>query len=209
MSRPYKVVPRDLATHYISGWSTSDPQHLRDQKPPSHQPTVPIAQAPYSWVAVWDEDPPAAAPAPKDLKEALGSGRKPDTSHMRTPTEVYCARNGEYGDDKYQRSNYLRPAGGIAAEFRRHRTYLRAVRSHAGLILDAMERHQAMDPELTDEAGMIAAVRDPDLDTDGRFPASGLPHHGGIVASINMAITQAVEYGLLPKDPGQPWKEKK
>jgi hypothetical protein len=143
-----------------------------------------------------------------DLKEALSSGRKPDTTHVRYETEVYIARASEYGDDKYQRGNYLRPAGSVRDSFKRHRQYLRSVRDHIAKILGPMERHLARDPLLEDEDGMLAAVRTPDLDvTPGaKVGASGLPHHAHAAAAMNMLITQAVDDGLLPADPGQPWK---
>lgn len=143
----------------------------------------------------------------KDQKESLTSpGRKPDTTHFRLAPRVYAARACEYGDHKYERANYLRPAGEMRDEFLRHRNYLRAAIDHASRVLDAMEFHQALDPNLKDTGGMIAAIRTPDLDTpDVSIRPSGLPHHCGAIASLMMAITQAVHFGLLPSDPGQPW----
>ncbi len=158
--------------------------------------------------AIWD----CAKGTPlKDLKEALSGGRKPDTTHIRTPMRVYGSRAGMYGDDKYERANYLRPAGdGLRGEFLRHRQYLRAAQDHIARVLDAMELHQSGDPSLLDEAGMRASVATPDLDeTPGaKVGASKLPHHCGGVASLNFALAQAVQYGLLPADPGTPWRDK-
>jgi hypothetical protein len=144
----------------------------------------------------------------KDLKAALGSNIKPDITHVRTSLKVYVARNCEYGNDKYVRSNYLRPVGSLKEAFERYRSYLRAVDSHLSQTLDAMERHQATDPNLEDESGMCMAAYAADTDeTPGaKVGASGLPHIGGCAASLNMAIEQAVLAGLLPPDPGQPWK---
>jgi len=144
----------------------------------------------------------------KDLKAALGSNIKPDITHVRTSLKVYVARNCEYGNDKYVRSNYLRPVGSLKEAFERYRSYLRAVDSHLSQTLDAMERHQAMDPNLEDESGMCMAAYAADTDeTPGaKVGASGLPHIGGCAASLNMAIEQAVLARLLPPDPGQPWK---
>lgn len=152
-----------------------------------------------------------------DMKEALASGRKPDITHVRKPLMVYTARGCEYGDQtqggKYERSNYLRPAGvaGVSTtrdDFIRLRGYLRAAVGHLVDVLDAMERHQALDPYLLDVAGMKAAAFAIDMDAKPGCPVgpSKLPHLCGGAASLNMAITQAVTYGLLPADPGQPWR---
>jgi len=149
----------------------------------------------------------------KDLKEALSSGRKPDITHARTPLLVYVARGCEYGDStqggKYIRANYLRPTEDLKADFLRYRAYLRAVVSHASQILDSLELHQAMDPDLTDVEGMKVAAYAKDVDAAPgcTVGASRLPHACGLAASINMVITQAVNAGLIPADPGQPWRK--
>lgn len=149
----------------------------------------------------------------KDLKEALSSGRKPDITHTRTPTMVYIGRGSEYGDKtqggKYERANYLRETESFAEDFKRFRGYLRAVVSHVSQVLDSMERHQANDPELEDYVGMIRAAYAEDTDARPGCPVgpSRLPHVAGAAASLNMAITQAVDAGLIPADPGQPWRE--
>ena len=151
----------------------------------------------------------------KDLKEGLSNARKADITHVRTPTMVYVARACEYGNDKYERANYLRPAAthpsgrtSLLAEFERHRKYLRATVSHLMAVLDAMELHQALDPNLNDVPGMRRAAYAADTDaTPGcRIGASGLPHLAHAAASLNMAVTQATCYGLLPPDPGTPWR---
>lgn len=144
----------------------------------------------------------------KDMKEALNSGVKPDITHMRTPTLNYNGRQCEYGNDKYERANYLRSVEGLRAAFERYRSYLRAGMSHIVKNLDAMEKHQASDPNLEDFEGMKLAAYAADMEESPKFPASGLPHVGGGIASLNMAVTQAVDAGLLPADPGQPWKDK-
>jgi hypothetical protein len=172
----------------------------------------------FDWAVVRDEAlrvgaplPPPASPAPlSDLKEGLSSARKADTTHMRTPFLVYGSRACEYGSAKYERANYLRPTGSVKKDFERLRAYLRAAESHIRTVLDAMELHQAQDPQLTDEAGMREAAYCKDTDTKpgDKVGPSGLPHLCGAVASLNMAITQAATYGLLPADPGQPWSAK-
>ncbi len=149
----------------------------------------------------------------KDLKEALSSGRKPDTTHVRTPFKVYCARACEYGDKtqggKYERANYLRPVKTMRDAFVRYRSYLGALDRHLSKTLDAMEKHQSTDPNLEVEDGMreAAYAEDTDAKPDCPVGASYLPSACGMSASLNMAIAQAVDAGLLPADPGQPWCE--
>ena len=147
----------------------------------------------------------------KDLKAALGNGSKPDTTHVRHPTKVYIARASEYGNDKYERANYLRPTGSRREDFERLRGYLRAGIDHFTKVLDSMEYHQSEDPDLLDWGGMQVAAYavDTDVTPGASVGASLLPHMAPGVASINRAITPAVRCGLLPEDPGQTWKNDK
>ena len=147
----------------------------------------------------------------KDMKEALGGARKPDLTHVRRHFAIYAARACEYGSDKYERSNYLRAIdGGMGAQFERFRQYLRAGVSHLLATLDDMERHQANDPNLEDDAGLKCAAysSDTDITPGAKVGASGLPHVAHACASLMMAIEQAVDAELLPADPGQPWSSK-
>lgn len=157
-------------------------------------------------VEVIDEQPTKLS----DAKAALRRGVKPDITHVRTPLMNYVARNCEYGEDKYERSNFLRPTDNGKPAFERYRAYLRAAVAHTIKVLDAMERHQAMDPKLEDVKGMkkAAFAIDTDPDTTGKVGPSLLSHIGGAAASLNMALAQAVDAGLLPEDPGTPWRNK-
>ncbi len=151
----------------------------------------------------------------RDAKEALSSARKPDITHVRSAFATYTARPCEYGCDKYERSNFMRPTGNgphdvpTRADFERLRAYLRAAMGHVMATLDSMERHQSQDPKLEDVGGMIDAAYA--IDTDAKpgqaIGASMLPHVAHACASLNMAIQQAVDCGLLPADPGTPWRE--
>jgi hypothetical protein len=144
-----------------------------------------------------------------DLKAALGNSSKPDITHVRTPLMNYVARACEYGNDKYERANYMRKKESRRLDFERLRAYTRAAVSHLTKMLDSMELHQSTDPNLEDWEGMKAACFAPDTDeTPGaKVGASGLPHLSHACASINMGVTQAVHADLLPVDPGTPWKE--
>lgn len=152
----------------------------------------------------------------KDMKEGLSSSRKADTTHIRRSFQIYTCRPCEYGSDKYERANFMRPAAPtnvdmdvqMRAAFERFRKYLRAARDHIDECLESMERHQSQDPKLTDVEGMkIAAYAvDTDVTPGSKIGASMLPHVAPACASLMMAITQATDAGLLPKDPGTPWR---
>lgn len=147
----------------------------------------------------------------KDVKEALSSTRKPDITHVRLPMMVYIARACEYGNAPgargYDRANYLRPTGAPRADFERFRSYLRAAMSHIAHTLEDMEHHLSRDPNLEDVEGMKRAcfAQDTDAPPGTDVPPSLLPHVAPAASSLMMAITQAVDCGLLPADPGQTW----
>lgn len=147
----------------------------------------------------------------KDMKEGLTSARKADITHVRGAIKRYIARACEYGSAKYERANFLRSTNGAGEDFERLRKYLRATISHIDSTLDAMERHQATDPNLTDAGGMMLAAYAEDTDAKPGCPvgASGLPHLAHAAASLMMALEQATLCELLPADPGQPWAERK
>lgn len=150
----------------------------------------------------------------KDVKEALSSARKADTTHVRRSFQIYTARPCEYGAEKYERANFMRPTGEgahgepTAEDFNRLRAYARAARDHIDEMLESMERHQSQDPKLVDVEGMKRACYAVDTDTKPgqKIGASLLPHIAPACASLMMAITQATDCGLLPKDPGTPWR---
>lgn len=151
---------------------------------------------------------------PRDLKESLSSARKADITHVRGTIKRYIARACEYGSDKYERGNFLRPTGDAAApsraDFERLRSYLRAAASHIDTTLDFMEGHLALDPKLEDVEGMKTAAYAEDTDAKPGCPIgpSLLPHLAHGAASLMMALEQAALYGLLPADPGTPWRDK-
>lgn len=151
----------------------------------------------------------------KDIKEGLSSSRKPDLTHLRGVFATYTVRPCEYGSDKYERANYLRATGDgphdvpTAEDFGRFRAYLRAAVGHILSTLDSMERHQAQDPKLEDVEGMKRAAYavDTDAKPGQKVGASLLPHVANACASMQMAIEQAADCGLIPRDPGTPWRD--
>lgn len=154
---------------------------------------------------------------PSDLKEGLSSARKPDLTHVRRVLMTYIARACEYGSERYQRANFLRPVAGPydgtpkPADFERLRSYLRALQSHVTLALDALELHQSTDFALENAEGMKKAAFAEDTDeppTGSKVGASHLPHLAHAGASLMMALVQATLCGLMPDDPGVTWRNR-
>ncbi|MCP4449798.1 MAG: hypothetical protein GY811_31370, partial [Myxococcales bacterium] len=136
----------------------------------------------------------------KDRKAALGNGTKPNLSHVRSGIKTYCARACEYGSDKYERGNFLRPSAEnptLRDDFERLREYLEAVDRHLSKVFDSMERQLAMDPSLQDEEGMRRAAYAADTDPgNDKVGPSNLPHLAHLSAGLMMAIEQSINSGL-------------
>lgn len=154
---------------------------------------------------------------PSDLKEGLRSARKPDLTYVRLVLMTYIARACEYGSERYQRANFLRPVAGPydgtpkPADFERLRSYLRALQSHVTLALDALELHQSTDFALENVEGMKKAAFAEDTDEPpigSKVGASHLPHLAHAGASLMMALVQATLCGLMPDDPGVTWRNR-
>lgn len=136
----------------------------------------------------------------RDMKAGL-TGAKPQLSQLPRNALVHCARVLEYGSDKYARGNYHRPAPEGVSDVDRLLGYLDAIARHTTAVTDEITRARGTGG---DER---AACATPDLDDgDGRFPASALPHLAHLLASATLAIEVAVNSGLLPADPGRPWR---
>jgi hypothetical protein len=135
-----------------------------------------------------------------DLKHGLTSSR-PRLSIIGRHAMTHLCRAMEYGADKYKRGNYHgNPPAGVGAEAR-----------VLGYV-DAALRHLTEVSQLynvahgTDGDTRAAVAVTDDVASRG-FPASGLPHLSHALASLMVAIECAVQDGLLPADPGQPWRE--
>lgn len=134
-----------------------------------------------------------------DMKQGL-TGNRPKMSILPRAGLIYGVRPLEYGGDKYARGNYHGPAPvGVSSEDRLL-GYIDAGMRHLTRVSDAINRAKGTGGD------MIAACSTVDDDGGGKFPASNLPDLAHALASIMLGITCAVDDGLLPVDPGQPWK---
>lgn len=139
-------------------------------------------------------------PVKGDMKEGLTAG-KPCLSEIPHAPLVYAARGFEYGHSpgKYERGNYLRPQVDRLADFHRMQFYLDAVFRHGTKLTTEMNR--ALGCTDCSEVKLKAAAMAQDEE-------SGLSHLCGMLANLMMLVQQAVDAGLIPADPGQPWLKK-
>lgn len=135
-----------------------------------------------------------------DMKEGL-TGGKPMLSEIPHAALVYAARGFEYGHSpgKYERGNYLRPQVDLLADFHRMQFYLDAVFRHGTKLTTEMNRALGCTDKTKED--LIKAANTVDIE-------SGLSHLTGMLANLMMAVQQAVDAGLIPADPGQPWLKK-
>jgi hypothetical protein len=133
------------------------------------------------------------------MKAGLTSSR-PKLSILPRTGLIYGCRAIEYGADKYARGNYhgAPPAG--VSEAQRLLGYVDAALRHLSKTSDALNRALGTGGDLA----LAAATRD--MDASGGFPASELPDLAHALASLLIGVSCAVDGGLLPEDPGQPWK---
>lgn len=138
-----------------------------------------------------------------DMKHGLG-GARPALSLVPRTGAIYSVRATEYGADKYARGNYHGPPPtklGANAGVMRLLGYIDATMRHLMHVSDKINRALGTGGDL---AAACACVDD---EASGNFPASMLPHLAHALASMNIGISCAVDDGLLPADPGQPWKK--
>lgn len=134
-----------------------------------------------------------------DMKHGL-TGSRPALSILPRTGLIYGCRPLEYGADKYARGNYHGPPPAGVTGAMRLLGYIDAAQRHLTAVTDAVNR------ALGTGGDMAEAAADRDLEASGNFPASGLPHLAHALASLLIGVSCAVEDGLLPADPGQPWK---
>ncbi len=143
---------------------------------------------------------------PADLKMSrnaatVNTGRdRPRLSILPYNGQVYAAGATTYGGDKYSRGNYFGPPPAAVAPVDRFLEYLDAAQRHIGKIAQAINIAKGTGGD------QRAACALPDDEASGGFPASNLPHIAHAIAGLMIAVECGISDGLLPADPGQPWK---
>lgn len=132
-----------------------------------------------------------------DMKQ--GMGRKAPLAQVPPALLNYSARAHQYGADKYELGNYLREPPKGMTDMDRLLEYISATQRHLAAWADSIIRHLG--------GGKNRAT---DLDTAcyAHDYESRLPHAAHAAASLGMALQQAVDAGLMPLDPGTPWRTK-
>lgn len=134
-----------------------------------------------------------------DMKQGL-TGSRPRMSILPRAALVHEIRAIEYGADKYARGNYHGPAPAGVSPEDRLLGYIDATMRHLTRVADAINRAKGTGGDVR------AACCTRDEDGGGKFPASSLPDLSHALASMAIGVSCAVDDGLLPEDPGQPWK---
>jgi hypothetical protein len=135
-----------------------------------------------------------------DMKHGLTSDR-PKMSLLGDDAATHQVRATEYGADKYARGNYYGPAPAGVSPVDRFLGYIDATMRHCLAITKAVNIARGTGGD------EVAACRVIDDKASGNFPPSLLPHVAHMMASTAIGIETAVRDGLLPADPGQPWKQ--
>ena len=115
--------------------------------------------------------------------------------------EVHGSRATEYGADKYARGNYFGPPPANVDPVDRFLEYIDAAKRHLGKIAQAINVAKGTGG---DQRAACALIDD---EASGGFPPSLLPHISHAIAGMLIAVECGVSDGLLPADPGQPWKQ--
>jgi hypothetical protein len=114
---------------------------------------------------------------------------------------IHQSRGTEYGADKYARGNYFGPPPAETSAALQALEYLDAAIRHLTQIT------QAVNVALGTGGDLVAAFSVPDADASGGFPPSMLPHFSHTLAGLGICAEVLVAAGLIPADPGQPWKD--
>lgn len=137
-----------------------------------------------------------------DMKHGLG-GARPQMSILPRAGLVHGGRAIEYGADKYARGNYHGPPPaklGQDADVKRLLGYIDAAMRHLTHVSDAANRALGTGGDVGASCAIV------DDEASAGFPASNLPHLAHALASLLIGVSCAVDDGLLPADPGQPWR---
>lgn len=135
----------------------------------------------------------------KMLRDQRAPGARPKLSLLPRSGLVHASRGLAYGAAKYARANFMGPCPEGIPPVDRILGYLDALMRHATHITQAINYAKGT------RGDQRAAVAVQDEEASGGFPASMLPHFSHILAGALIAVECAVEDGLLPADPGEPW----
>lgn len=138
--------------------------------------------------------------AARNARESAAVAR-PRMSILQRHGMIHGVRATEYGADKYARGNYFGPAPAGLDPVDQYLEYVDAAIRHLTHVSQAINVAKGTGG---DQRAACAVV---DEDMSGAFPPSLLPHVSHTIAGLMIAVEVGVANGLLPADPGQPWKQ--
>ena len=137
--------------------------------------------------------------AERNRREAARVSR-PQLSMMPYNGAVHGVRGLAYGAAKYARANFFGPPPEDVDPVDRFLGYIDAAMRHLGKIAQAVNVAKGTGG---DQRAACSVVDD---DSSGGFPPSLLPHLSHAIAGLLIAVECGEHDGLLPGDPGEPWK---
>lgn len=150
--------------------------------------------------AAEDATKPADLKASRNAQASRTGHDRPKLSILQYNGMVYSASGTTFGSEKYARGNFHGPRPEGVEPVDRFLEYLDAAMRHIGKIAHAINVAKGT------RGDQIAACALPDDEASGGFPASNLPHIAHAIAGLMIAVECGVADGLLPADPGQPWR---
>lgn len=134
-----------------------------------------------------------------DMKAGLTSSRA-KMSLVGRYSAIHQAAGTSYGADKYARGNYYGPPPAGVSPVDRFLGYIDAAMRHLTAISHAVNVAKGTGGD------QVAACAVVDDEASGGFPPSMLPHISHVMAGLGIGVEVAVMDGLIPADPGEPWK---
>lgn len=130
-----------------------------------------------------------------DMKQGL-TGCKAQLSQVPLGALTWASRAFQYGAQKYERGNWLRPQVDKRADLDRLSAYLDAALRHLFAVTTEIEWMRG-NTELEGPHTLI-----------GNYPdtESRLPHLAHALCGLMMAVQQGINAGILAEDPGTPWE---
>lgn len=137
--------------------------------------------------------------AKRDAREQASCAR-PMLSLTQRNGLVHNSRGTGYGADKYARGNYFGPPPADVDPVDRFLGYIDAAMRHLTHVAQAINVAKGTGGDARAACAIV------DEDASGGFPPSLLPHVSHAIAGLMIMVECGVTDGLLPADPGEPWK---
>lgn len=136
----------------------------------------------------------------RNAGERAAGTERPRLSLQQYNAAVWKTRATDYGADKYARGNYHRPPPAGVESVAQIVEYLDAALRHLGKVAQAVNVAYGTGGDVGEA---LACVDD---ESSAGFPPSMLPNLAHVLSGLSIAVEIGVQSGIMPADPGQPWK---